>query len=78
MMFVLCSAQFFQTAGVTVRLRTTVQERNGEETMTQPGSPLPRRTLIKGAGLGLIAGAFGSLTAAAWAWLDWSRRLPEP
>jgi MFS family permease len=28
--------------------------------------------------LGLIAGAFGSLTAVAWAWCDWSGRLPEP
>jgi hypothetical protein len=28
--------------------------------------------------IGLIAGAFGSLTAVAWAWLDWSGRLPEP
>src|SRR5450432_2862636 len=28
--------------------------------------------------IGLIAGALGSLTAAAWAWLDWSGRLPEP
>jgi len=28
--------------------------------------------------IGLVAGAFGSLTAGAWAWLDWSGRLPEP
>jgi MFS family permease len=28
--------------------------------------------------IGLVAGAFGSLTAAAWAWMDWSGRLPEP
>jgi MFS family permease len=28
--------------------------------------------------IGLIAGALGSLTAAVWAWLDWSGRLPEP
>lgn len=28
--------------------------------------------------LGLVAGAFGSLTAVAWAWMDWSGRLPEP
>jgi MFS family permease len=28
--------------------------------------------------IGLIAGALGSLTAVAWAWLDWSGRLPEP
>jgi MFS family permease len=28
--------------------------------------------------IGLIAGAFGSLTAVAWAWLNWSGRLPEP
>src|SRR5471030_309521 len=28
--------------------------------------------------IGLIAGALGSLTAAAWEWLDWSGRLPEP
>ncbi len=28
--------------------------------------------------IGLVAGAFGSLTAVAWAWLDWSGRLPEP
>src|ERR1041384_81306 len=28
--------------------------------------------------IGLIAGALGSLTAVAWAWADWSGRLPEP
>jgi hypothetical protein len=28
--------------------------------------------------LALIAGACGSLTAVAWAWLDFSGRLPEP
>jgi MFS family permease len=28
--------------------------------------------------IGLIAGAFGSLTALAWAWCDWTGRLPEP
>jgi MFS family permease len=28
--------------------------------------------------IGLVAGAFGSLTAVAWAWCDWSGRLPEP
>ena len=28
--------------------------------------------------IGLVAGAFGSLTAIAWAWMDWSGRLPEP
>jgi MFS family permease len=28
--------------------------------------------------IGLVAGAFGSLTALVWAWLDWSGRLPEP
>jgi hypothetical protein len=28
--------------------------------------------------IGLIAGAFGSLTALAWAWYDWTGRLPEP
>ncbi len=28
--------------------------------------------------IGLVAGAFGSLTAMVWAWLDWSGRLPEP
>jgi hypothetical protein len=28
--------------------------------------------------IGLIAGALGSLTAVAWACLDWSGRLPEP
>jgi MFS family permease len=28
--------------------------------------------------IGLVAGAFGSLTAVVWAWLDWSGRLPEP
>jgi MFS family permease len=28
--------------------------------------------------IGLVAGAFGSLTALAWAWCDWSGRLPEP
>lgn len=27
---------------------------------------------------GLVAGAFGSLTAVVWAWMDWSGRLPEP
>jgi MFS family permease len=28
--------------------------------------------------IGLVAGAFGALTAAAWAWCDWTGRLPEP
>lgn len=28
--------------------------------------------------IGLVAGAFGSLTAIVWAWADWSGRLPEP
>jgi MFS family permease len=28
--------------------------------------------------IGLVAGAFGSITAIAWAWLDWSGRLTEP
>jgi MFS family permease len=28
--------------------------------------------------IGLAAGAFGSLTAVAWAWLDLAGRLPEP
>jgi MFS family permease len=28
--------------------------------------------------IGLVAGAFGSLTALVWAWMDWSGRLPEP
>ncbi len=28
--------------------------------------------------IGLVAGAFGSLTALAWAWLDATGRLPEP
>lgn len=28
--------------------------------------------------IGLVAGAFGSVTALAWAWMDWSGRLPEP
>jgi MFS family permease len=28
--------------------------------------------------IGLVAGAFGLLTAIAWAWFDWSGRLPEP
>jgi len=28
--------------------------------------------------IGLVAGGFGSLTALAWAWCDWTRRLPEP
>ena len=28
--------------------------------------------------IGLVAGAFGSLTAVVWAWMDWSGRLPEP
>jgi len=28
--------------------------------------------------IGLVAGAFGSLTALAWAWLDWRGRLTEP
>jgi predicted MFS family arabinose efflux permease len=28
--------------------------------------------------IGLIAGGFGMLTAALWAWADWSGRLPEP
>jgi hypothetical protein len=28
--------------------------------------------------IGLVAGAFGSLTAIVWAWMDYSGRLPEP
>jgi MFS family permease len=28
--------------------------------------------------IGLVAGAFGLVTALAWAWLDWTGRLPEP
>lgn len=28
--------------------------------------------------IGLVAGAFGSLTAVAWGWMNWSGRLPEP
>ncbi|HLK62013.1 MAG TPA: MFS transporter [Bryobacteraceae bacterium] len=28
--------------------------------------------------IGLVAGALGSLTAVAWAWCDWTGRLPEP
>ena len=28
--------------------------------------------------IGLIAGVFGVLTACAWAWCDWTGRLPEP
>ncbi len=28
--------------------------------------------------IGLVAGAFGLVTALAWGWLDWSGRLPEP
>jgi len=28
--------------------------------------------------IGLVAGAFGSLTALAWAWCDLTNRLPEP
>jgi MFS family permease len=28
--------------------------------------------------IGLVAGGFGLLTALAWAWCDWSGRLPEP
>ena len=28
--------------------------------------------------IGLVAGAFGTLTALAWAWLDWSGRMTEP
>jgi MFS family permease len=28
--------------------------------------------------IGLVAGAFGFLTALAWAWMDWTGRLPEP
>jgi len=28
--------------------------------------------------IGLVAGGFGLLTAMAWAWRDWSGRLPEP
>jgi MFS family permease len=28
--------------------------------------------------IGLVAGAFGLLTALAWAWCDWTGRLPEP
>jgi hypothetical protein len=28
--------------------------------------------------IGLVAGALGSITALAWAWLDTTGRLPEP
>jgi MFS family permease len=28
--------------------------------------------------IGLVAGAFGTLTAVAWGWADWRGRLPEP
>jgi MFS family permease len=28
--------------------------------------------------IGLVAGAFGTLTAAAWGWADWRGHLPEP
>jgi predicted MFS family arabinose efflux permease len=28
--------------------------------------------------IGLVAGAFGVVTALAWAWADWTGRLPEP
>ena len=28
--------------------------------------------------IGLVAGAFGVLTACAWGWCDWTGRLPEP
>lgn len=28
--------------------------------------------------IALVAGAFGSLTALAWAWADFTGRLPEP
>jgi hypothetical protein len=28
--------------------------------------------------IGLVAGALGSVTALAWAWLDGTGRLPEP
>jgi len=28
--------------------------------------------------IGLLAGGFGTLTALAWGWLDWTGRLPEP
>jgi MFS family permease len=28
--------------------------------------------------IGLVAGAFGLVTAVVWAWMDWSGRLPEP
>ena len=28
--------------------------------------------------IGLIAGALGLVTALAWAWCDWTGRLPEP
>jgi hypothetical protein len=28
--------------------------------------------------IGLVAGAFGVLTALGWAWADWTGRLPEP
>ena len=28
--------------------------------------------------IGLVAGAFGLVTAMAWAWFDGSGRLPEP
>jgi MFS family permease len=28
--------------------------------------------------IGLVAGAFGTMTAAAWGWADWRGHLPEP
>ena len=28
--------------------------------------------------VGLVAGVLGMATALAWAWLDWTGRLPEP
>jgi MFS family permease len=28
--------------------------------------------------IGVVAGVFGTLTAAAWAWADWRGKLPEP
>ena len=28
--------------------------------------------------IGLVAGAFGTLTAVAWGWADWRGHLPEP
>jgi pimeloyl-ACP methyl ester carboxylesterase len=39
------------------RLKTGKENRQGEITMTKPDNSLARRTVIKGAGLGLIAGA---------------------